>query len=97
MKTQTHTHPRYLGRTVEWGHWGITFMDKQPDPMMNFGVIVATIPFGVGARGPVDGTAGSDLRKAYEAMCHNWVDNGILPAGCMLSMDLAAQAALDNV
>jgi hypothetical protein len=93
----TLTHPRYLARTVQWGNGGITFMDKQPDPQLNFGVVVATIPFPVGARGPVDGSFGSDLRKAYEAMCQNWIEKGVLPTGCMLSMDLVAEPALDNL
>jgi hypothetical protein len=72
-----NTHPRYLGRTVEWGHWGITLMERQPDPLKNFGVIVGTIPFAVGARGPIDGTIGSELRRNLQARCDAWVKDGL--------------------
>lgn len=71
----------HLGRTVQWGHWGITFMDRQPDERMNFGLVVGTLPFPVGAAGPVDGTVGSDTRLRLKATCDAWVRDATLPDG----------------
>jgi hypothetical protein len=72
-------HPRYTQRTVEWGHWGITFMEPQPDRSKNFGVIAGQVGFGVGACGPVDGCLGSLLRRSYQDMCEAWISRGVLP------------------
>ena len=77
----TATHPRYLGRTVEWGHWGLTFMERQPDLLKNFGVIVGQLPFPVGARGPISGTFGSAQRQEFLAACDVWIERGETPAG----------------
>lgn len=74
-------HPRYTQRTVEWGHWGITFMNPQTDRSKNFGKIVGHLSFGVGARGPVDGTSGSPERRHYQKICDAWVSEGTLPGG----------------
>lgn len=69
---------RYTSRTVEWGNWGITFMEPQPDRTKNHGLIVGTLYFPVGSRGPID----SDPRGPdYRAICRNWTELGILPAG----------------
>ena len=69
-------HPRYVQRTVEWGHWGITFMDIQPDRTKNFGNIIGTIHFAVSTRGPIDA---GEVRQSYLNMCSDWINNGILP------------------
>lgn len=69
-------HPRYHQRTVQWGHWGITFMDIQPDIAKNFGTIVGIVCFAVSTRGPIDA---GPVRKIYQDMCSNWINNGILP------------------
>ena len=71
----------HQGRTVEWGHWGITFMERQPDERLNFGVIVGSVEFAVGNRGPVDGTYGSDRRQSLQAACDAWVKEGTEPRG----------------
>ena len=71
----------HTGRTVEWGNWGIAFMEPQPDTNKNFGVIIGTVYFGVGTRGPVDGTRGSPTRQRYQAMCDGWMQHGIRPEG----------------
>lgn len=68
---------RYEQRTVEWGHWGITFMNPQPDRSKNFGEIVGQINFPVGTRGPVD----LPKRDEYREMCRAWVEEGVSPAG----------------
>ena len=67
-------------RSVEWGHWGITFMRPQSDRTKNFGEIVGHVGFGVGNCGPVDGTVGSPLRAQYREMCRAWVERGVLPS-----------------
>ena len=73
---------RYDSRTVQWGHWAITFMDVQPDRSKNFGVIVGKVSFPVAnGCGPQDGGA---MRETYRAMCDRWVDDGILPEGITL-------------
>lgn len=69
-------HPRYHQRTVEWGHWGITFMDIQADKTKNYGKIVGIISFAVGTRGPIDA---GDIRQVYRNMCDVWVKGGIIP------------------
>lgn len=76
----------HLGRTVQWSHWGITFMDRQPDEAKNYGVIVGSLPFGVGPRGPVDGSVGSELRRDLQAACDRWVSDGVKPDGCVVAM-----------
>lgn len=70
----------YANRHVEWGHWGINFYDPQPDPTKNFGVKVASLPFAVGPRGPIDGTFGSPTRQALKQACADWVERGVLPS-----------------
>lgn len=67
-------HPRYLGRTVEWGHWAITFMDRQPDPAKNYGIIVGNL-----AHLGIDGTLGSSRRLYLQKICNEWIANGDLP------------------
>ena len=74
-------HPRYTQRTVEWGHWGITFMDPQTDRSKNFGEIVGTVFFPVGTRGPCDGTVGSLQRHQYRDICAAWVSDRAIPDG----------------
>lgn len=73
-------HHYHLGRTVQWGHWGITFSEAQPDERKNFGVIVAHWPFPVNANGPQDGTRGSPQRAALQQACDAWIADGVLPA-----------------
>lgn len=81
---------RYDSRTVEWGHWGITFMDVQPDRTKNFGTIIGTLSFGVGNAGPVDGPVGSPTRLAYLQACKDWTERGILPERLAYSSQVAA-------
>lgn len=71
-----HFHDK---RTVEWGHWGLTFMEPQPDASRNYGKIIGTVPFPVGNCGPCDGTVGSPQREKYRAMCKAWMERGELP------------------
>jgi hypothetical protein len=68
---------RYHDRTVQWGHWGITFMDPQPDRTKNFGVIAGHISFPIGTRGPCD----MDSRMIYRQMCTAWIDRREIPKG----------------
>lgn len=63
-------------RTVEWGHWGITFMDPNPDRTQNFGRIQGQVSFPIGTRGPIDGD-----KNKYRAMCDAWISNRVIPAG----------------
>lgn len=93
---QRSEHARYCGRTVEWGHWGITFMERQPDPTKNYGVIVGFVDFPVGTRGPMDGLK----RDHYREICRAWVEQGVeplglrktveTPAGCIAAQDMTA-------
>jgi len=69
----------HLGRTVHWGNWGIDFCDQQPDERKNFGVVSGTLLFGVGARGPVDGTFGSERREELQSICDAWTNEGCFP------------------
>jgi hypothetical protein len=70
---------RYNSRTVQWGHWAITFMNPQPDRSKNFGDIVGHVSFPVAnGCGPQDAGA---MRETYRAMCSRWIDDGILPEG----------------
>lgn len=70
---------RYTQRTVEWGHWGITFMNPQPDRTKNFGVIVGNLQFPVAnGAGPQDGLIGSPQRQHYKDVCQRWIDDGVL-------------------
>lgn len=69
-------HPRYHQRTVQWGHWGITFMDVQADKTKNFGEIVGTVAFAVSTRGPIDA---GDIRQVYRNMCKAWITDGTIP------------------
>ena len=82
-------HPRYTQRTVEWGHWGITFMEPQPDATKNFGVIVGQAVFPVGSRGPLDARPGD--REAYHEMIRVWLQGegrinveSVAPNGCSM-------------
>ena len=70
--------PRYTRRTVEWGHWGITFMDIQPDRSKNFGSIAGYVSFPVGTRGPCDA---GDLRPKFQNMCAAWIATREIPEG----------------
>lgn len=72
---RTNAHPRYLRRTVEWGNWGITFLDVQPDHSKNFGIIIGRVGFPIGTRGPVDMP-----RAKWLALCAAWTERGELPA-----------------
>lgn len=76
---------RYESRTVQWGHWGITFMDAQPDRSKNYGVIAGNVHFPVGARGPVDSRPGD--RQRYQDMCAAWISDRVIPAGFVPSAD----------
>ena len=70
-------HIRYRQRTVEWGHWGITFMDIQNDLTKNYGNIIGTVFFPIGTRGPCD----LNNRNKYNTMIDQWVNHGIVPEG----------------
>ena len=65
-------------RTVQWGHWGITFSEHTLDEYARASyapaVIHGTLAFPVGARGPVD----SD-RARYQAAIDAWKNDGVLP------------------
>lgn len=58
-------------RTVQWGHWGITFLQG--------GAPVHRVYFPVGPSGPVDGLIGSSTRKRWEEVAAAWVGEGKLP------------------
>lgn len=73
MKTE---HPRYTQRTVEWGHWGITFMDPNPYRHQNYGRIIGSVSFPIGSRGPID-----NPKNKYRAMCAAWVELREIPEG----------------
>lgn len=68
-------------RTVEWGNWGITFMEPQPDQTKNFGVIVGRVDFPIGIRGPMDGLR----RDYYREICRAWTESGVKPLGLISS------------
>lgn len=68
-------HPRYHRRTVEWGNWGITFMEVQPDPTKNYGMIVGFVDFPIGTRGPISGLK----RDYYREICRAWIEQGVEP------------------
>jgi len=74
-----------IHRTVEWGHWGITFATHEIDASGQRGYsaheIYGTQEFPVGARGPADGLLGSPEREAYKRMCTDWTARGVLPSG----------------
>ena len=72
---------RYTQRTAEWGNWGITFLDVQPDRSKKYGLIIGTLYFPIGTRGPCDGFIGSSERMSYQDVVRNWMDDGTLPAG----------------
>ena len=74
---------RYTNRTVEWGHWGITFMNPQPDQTKNYGVIIGSIYFPVGTRGPMDNRPGD--KERYRAMIADWVNHGIAHTNLVVS------------
>ena len=52
------------------------------DKTKNFGVIIGTIGFAVGNRGPIDA---GEIRQVYRDMCSNWINNGILPENIHLT------------
>jgi len=58
-------------RTVQWGHWAISFLRD--------GNIVATYQFPVGPHGPASGTLGSALYRKHQDMCERWINTGDLP------------------
>jgi hypothetical protein len=63
-------------RTVQWGHWGITFMDPNPNQSRNYGLIIGSVPFPVSTCGPFEG----DKRK-WQAMCAAWIADRTMPPG----------------
>lgn len=67
-------------RSVQWGHWGIDFLDMQPDRTKNFGIIVARISFPVGNCGPIDGHLGSAIREDYQRMVARWIESRVIPS-----------------
>jgi hypothetical protein len=71
------SHARYCGRSVEWGHWGITFMERQPDRTKNYGVIIGFVDFPIGTRGPMDGLK----RDYYREICRAWIEQRVEPLG----------------
>lgn len=65
------------GRSVSWGHWGLTFSEGEgPDWRQ-----VASLPFPVGPQGPQDGFLGSPERERYREACRAWTERGELPEG----------------
>jgi hypothetical protein len=71
---------RHEQRTVEWGNWGITLMDPQPDRTKNYGVIAGSVYFPVSTRGPIDADKGK-----YRAMCEAWIADRAIPDGFFIS------------
>ena len=69
-------HLYHTSRTVEWGNWGITLMDTQPDKTKNYGVIVGFVRFPLGTRGPF---VSPKMQKRFEEICKNWIEFKILP------------------
>lgn len=65
------------GRESEWGHWGLTFIQRGPGGRD----VLYTISFPVGSQGPMDGYIGSPERERYRALCRRWVHDGELPEG----------------
>ncbi len=66
-------------RTVEWGNWGIDFMDENPNLDQNYGKIVGHINFPVSTRGPMDNMP--DQKAKYKAMCDAWIKDRTIPEG----------------
>ncbi len=62
-------------RRVEWGHWGLTFVEGTR--------VEATLPFPCGPGGPSDGFTGSPEQERYRAACRAWVARGELPEGAV--------------
>lgn len=85
--TTKPAHLRYSSRTVEWGHWGITFMDVQPDHSKNYGVPAASIGFAASTRGPF---VGARRRAELEGICRAWVESGDLPADAVAILPAVA-------
>lgn len=56
--------------------------DFGKDWVATFGVIIGTIGFAVGNRGPIDA---GEIRQVYRDMCSNWINNGILPENIHLT------------
>lgn len=63
-------------RTVQWGHWGIVFMDPNPHHHQNYGRIIGSLSFPVGTRGPMDYP-----KAKYRAICEAWVERREKPEG----------------
>lgn len=74
--------PGREGRTVDWGHWRISFW---LDGRAQF-----SIYFPVGVCGPADGILGSPERQAFRDMCRAWVERGEVPAGAQCSVTEAS-------
>lgn len=60
-------------RSVQWGHNGITFLDRRD--------IVAVVRFPTGPQGPIDGLIGSPERKRWQDTCTAWREHATLPDG----------------
>lgn len=60
------------GRTVYWGHWGISFLERQRDLTKNFGISRWKISFPVGNRGPIDSRPGDHF--IYESIIKAWIE-----------------------
>lgn len=69
-------------RHVSWGHWSITFWQRDAAKMRgpwdtyNPGQQMGEIIFPVGSRGPIDGHKRDEYRAAVKA----WIEEGRLPA-----------------
>lgn len=65
-------------RHAEWGHWSITFWQRDADtPRGHPGTMVAEVAFPVGTRGPMDAMPGQ--RERYRELIRAWVEDGIAP------------------
>ena len=62
-------------RQAQWGHWGITFFEKEPHAYAP-SKIHGTVSFPVGNCGPCD----LPRRDAYNEMIRAWRQDGVLPA-----------------
>lgn len=61
-------------RTVQWGNWGITFSDPNPNEMQNYGIVVGSVLFPLSTRGPFEGS-----KDKWEAACNAWVSERVKP------------------
>jgi hypothetical protein len=62
-------------RRTDWGHWGLTFVERVDERWETRGRIY----FPVGPQGPVDGCIGTPERQRWLEVADAWVKDGRLP------------------